>query len=276
MTLYRIKDWSVHFENNRTRELKAMAWVPVPNKQDGDGYTTLVSRENGAAILGAWLVILQIASKCDPRGTLLRDGKKPHDPHSLARISRLPAGIIQEALEICVKEVQWIEIVEDITIPQDGATIPQGGAPRVCARNEGKGMELKEQKEGANVPAENSDPPLVRLMTALNTAYQRSPKQAWNYADEQAAVDTIKRDGWEPELQLILTHRRKLSPDDRRFYAPSVFSCLSKFDEWLDKARVQKAAPIKSTPPPAIAGKPQDAATLQKMADQIAAHRKEL
>ena len=120
------------------------------------------------------------------------------------------------------------------------------------------------------------DPPLVRLMTSLNTAYQRNPKQVWNYADEQAAVDAIKRDGWESELELIFKHRRKLSPDDRKFYAPSVFSCLSKFDEWLDKARAQKIAPIKSSPPPPHRGKLQDADTLKKMAGQLAAHRKEL
>ena len=121
-----------------------------------------------------------------------------------------------------------------------------------------------------------ADPPLVRLMTSLNTAYQRSPKQAWTYADEQAAVDAVKREGWESDLELILTHRRKLPLDDRRFFAPSVFSCLSKFDEWLDKARAQKIAPIKSTPPPKVSGSPQDEATLKKMAAQLSAHRKAL
>lgn len=120
-----------------------------------------------------------------------------------------------------------------------------------------------------------ADPPLVRLMTLLNTAYQRSAKQAWNYTDEQAAVDAIKRDGWESELELILKHRRKLSPDDRKFYAPSVFSCLSKFDEWLDKARAQKIEPIKSSPPPEPKGTRQDETVLKKFAEQIAAQRKE-
>ncbi len=155
MTFFRIKDWNVHFENNRTRDLKVMAWIPVPNKHDGDGYTALVDRENGSAILGAWLVILQVASKCDPRGSLLRDGKKPHTSHSIARITRLPAGIIQEALDICSKEVQWIEIVELTDNPQEGAVIPQEGAITPHPTDEeGKGMELKEEKGTCSVFSE--------------------------------------------------------------------------------------------------------------------------
>ncbi len=147
MKLYRITNWNETYENNRTRELKSMAWVPVPNTHDGDGYTTLVDRKNGAAILGAWLVILQVASKCEPRGTLVRDGGKPHDARSLSRMTRLPEQIIKEAIEICSIETQWLEIAEvaeesqdDAEIPQDGAEIPQDGD------YEGKGREWKEGK----------------------------------------------------------------------------------------------------------------------------------
>ena len=50
----RIRNWKDHFENNRTRELKTMAWVPVPNRMDDLGYIRLVTHPNGAAHLGAW------------------------------------------------------------------------------------------------------------------------------------------------------------------------------------------------------------------------------
>jgi hypothetical protein len=62
MNILRIRDWSEHFENNRTKELVRMAWVPVPNKQDGDGYTELLDHVNGAAHLGAWIAIVELAS----------------------------------------------------------------------------------------------------------------------------------------------------------------------------------------------------------------------
>src|SRR5215204_7119419 len=102
MDTYRIRDWGKHFENNRTRDLKALHFVILPNKHDGDGYTELLDHPNGAAHYGAWVAIVQVASRgshlaggcgnpagcCECRGVMLRDGAKAHDPSSLARITR--------------------------------------------------------------------------------------------------------------------------------------------------------------------------------------------
>jgi hypothetical protein len=68
--MLRIVDWELHFENNRTKELKRLTWVPFPNRHDGDGYTELLDHPDGAAHYGAWCAMVQVASKCDPRGTL--------------------------------------------------------------------------------------------------------------------------------------------------------------------------------------------------------------
>jgi uncharacterized phage protein (TIGR02220 family) len=153
--IYQVANWHERYENNRTRELKAMAWVPVPNSHDGDGYTLLVCRDNGAAYLGAWIAILQVASRCDPRGTLLRDGKKPHDAASISRMTRLPEDIIQATLEVCLNECNWL-IIKDA---QEGAEMPQEGAAisHLAAKNgregkEGKGAEGK-GTEVASLPA---------------------------------------------------------------------------------------------------------------------------
>ncbi len=163
MPIYRIKDWKLHFENNRTRELKVLAWVPVPNKMDGDGYTELVSHPSGAAHLGAWLAMVEIASRCEPRGTLVRahapqegatrsqepapQGRtrpRPHDSGSPSRISRLPAAVFDEVIPRLL-EIGWIEEVspeevEATDIPQEGATRSQEPAPS-RARAEGNGRE---------------------------------------------------------------------------------------------------------------------------------------
>lgn len=151
MTVYKIRNWDEDFENNRTRDMKNMNWVPVPNSHDGDGYTTLVSRENGAAFLGAWLVILQLASKCAPRGTLLRSGGKPHDSASISRITRLPEKLITETLKVCTDEIQWIEKEQLSNAPQEGAEIPQEGAlfPHPTDE-EGKGREGKKEGKGTS------------------------------------------------------------------------------------------------------------------------------
>jgi hypothetical protein len=124
MTAYKIVGWGKYYENNRTRELKRMAWVPMPNKFDGDGYTYLVDGPTGAACFGAWCALVEVASRCDVRGTLLRTGGAPHDSESLSRITRLPEKIWNEVLPILVS-IGWIERYE---IPQEGAGIPQEGA----------------------------------------------------------------------------------------------------------------------------------------------------
>ena len=124
--MLRITAWNDHFENNRTRELKVLRWVPVPNTLDGDGYTDLIEHPRGAAHFGVWIILVEIASRCNPRGTLLRGCKTPHDYRSISRISRVPQKLVAEAVERLV-QIGWLETVTEI--PQEGATLgPQDNA----------------------------------------------------------------------------------------------------------------------------------------------------
>jgi len=149
--ILRVKDWADHFENNRTRDLKTLNWVPVPNKHDGDGYTVLVDHKNGAAHLGAWMVILQVASKCDVRGTLMRTNGKPHNAMTLSRITGITESVLDEAIKrLTDDEIGWLEVVDGkgiVKSPQLSAVKPQG-----VAQKEGKGK--KEQKEGKRAHGE--------------------------------------------------------------------------------------------------------------------------
>jgi hypothetical protein len=185
MTTYRIKDWHVNFENNRTRELKVLTWVPMPNKHDGDGYTELLDHADGAAHYGVWAILVQIASKCDPRGTLLRDVRRnpapacgdpapacgdpapacdggktvlteqakcqiPHDFASLSRMSRIPQKVISAAIPRLL-QIGWLEQV--IEIPQEDATAPHFSAPpSQGSASEWNGMEWKGIEEKPPTP----------------------------------------------------------------------------------------------------------------------------
>ncbi len=71
--VYSIANWDANFENNRTRELKKLAWVPIPNRMDGSSYRELVEHPNGAAHFGVWIGLVEIASTCDPRGQSRRN-----------------------------------------------------------------------------------------------------------------------------------------------------------------------------------------------------------
>lgn len=110
---YRVVDGE-KFEKSRSREVQKMSWVAVPNKLDGDGFSTLLDHPNGAAHYGAWMVILLVASKCEPRWTLTRDGVRPHDSTSLARISGIPKNVFDEVLvRLTENEVGWLETVDE-------------------------------------------------------------------------------------------------------------------------------------------------------------------
>jgi len=178
---YRIVDWERLYENNRTRDMKAMQWVPVPVKHDGFGYCSLVEK-NGAARLGAWLAILQTAAKSHPRGTLLRDGRHPHTAESIAVKTRLDAGIIAETIQVCLSEsVQWLEVVDSqgnaICRAVLGAEIPQAGAeiPQAGARKGRKGIEEK----GTLAPPARVRNPVIDALGSIEGNIAELDKAAW-------------------------------------------------------------------------------------------------
>ena len=67
---YRIRGWVELFENAQSRKCARLTWVPVPNKHDGKSFRRLMGLPNGPSLYGAWLLLLQVASKCPERGVL--------------------------------------------------------------------------------------------------------------------------------------------------------------------------------------------------------------
>lgn len=172
--MYRIKDWHSTFENNRSRELKRLDWVPVPNTMDTGGYIELVEEHpNGAAHFGAWMAIVEIASRQKTRGMLPQlPAGIPHSDAAIARllsrISRIPAIVFMELLpRLLDPNIGWIEQADQIqhdasikeekpsartaTIPHEGAGIPHDDATiphEGAALRERAGARLITRKEG--------------------------------------------------------------------------------------------------------------------------------
>ena len=144
---YRIKEWDTYYENNRTRDLKNMSWVPIPNKLAGDGYTWMIEQKNGAALYGAWIACVHLASTCDPRGTLLRHSNEPHDINSISRITRISESILKEMLDFTVSKCKWMEIIDlggGTVISHNGAAKPQDAALNRTEQKEQNRTEYKE------------------------------------------------------------------------------------------------------------------------------------
>lgn len=115
MRVMRIVNWSQSFETAENKKLLRLTWLALPTKQEGDGYTELMSaHENGCAHFGAWTAMLQLAAKCTPRGTLVRNlgGRSvAHDAASVGRITRVPVSVLEEAIPRLV-EIGWLEAIE--------------------------------------------------------------------------------------------------------------------------------------------------------------------
>lgn len=139
--MYVIANWEIHFENNRTRNRKTIHWVPFPNTHDGAGYAELLDHHDGPAHYGTWCAIVQLASRCQPRGKLIRSNGQPHDSVSLSRVIKFPTKTIEAAMNRFVT-IGWMKIEV-----YDGEVIPKASAP---AAPEPKGK--KEVDPAASIP----------------------------------------------------------------------------------------------------------------------------
>jgi len=115
--MWRIKDWNNHYENAKSEVVQAARWVPVPNKQDGDGYLTLLDHKDGAAHYGCFMAIVLLASKCGAhgaRGNLRQSNGIPHTVETISRKTHMPPALVLATLNRCRGvEVGWVEWVDD-------------------------------------------------------------------------------------------------------------------------------------------------------------------
>lgn len=139
MKSYRIRNWENLFENNRSRTVKDLSWVAIPNRHDGENFSAIMLHPKGAEIFAAWVLILQVASRCQPRGSLLRDGGKPHTPKTLSIKTRAPEEWFVIALEFLANETDWIEVEELALGCQPGVSQPTAACQ--VGDEEGNGRE---------------------------------------------------------------------------------------------------------------------------------------
>ncbi len=231
---YRVANWGANYENNRTRELKKLEWVPVPNKMDGAGYTELVDHPNGAAHFGAWIAILEIASRQTVRGVIPQ--ASAGIAQALARISRLPLSVFQEVLPR-LELIGWIEpipgrVAEKIQqiqpldeIPHDGAEIPQASAGIPAL----KGMELKGTEGNGKTLSPPADAgvgeanPSMDLVRTVGSWFEREFWPAWPVKENKPpavkAAKKISPSEYAAVMDGLLRQRSRILSMDRPIHA---------------------------------------------------------
>lgn len=162
--MLRIANWSKHYETAETRKVVSLRWVPVPNKQ-GKGYAKLV-RKHGAAGLGVWVAILQMAST---RNRDERDGSLDYSVEDMSDVSRIPAESFVEVLPT-LQEIGWLQGVttESGCHPDDPGDSP---GRRKEGRTEGRSEGTESKEENSPQPPkggqERSLRPHIQIGDAL-------------------------------------------------------------------------------------------------------------
>lgn len=148
VTMYVIRDWNEHFEISESRKYKNLSWVALPNKHDGKSYRRLVRLEDGAAIFGVWIAIVQVASKCPERG-VLADADGPLTPEDISDKTGMSESLVVRALEVLSSErIKWIIAVEN----------PSQGSPE----------NAHFQWRASGVPGDSPGAPLIHNPTQPN------------------------------------------------------------------------------------------------------------
>ena len=148
LRLYRIREWDERYENNRSRRVQNLQWVPTPNHHDGDGYIYIMGLPDAAEIFAGWMLILQVASRCHPRGTLVRASGAPHSAESLAAKTRGQVEWFKKALEVLSgADAHWLELCD---IPEENSKAHPGVTPASprCHSGDAKVTKKEGKKEG--------------------------------------------------------------------------------------------------------------------------------
>lgn len=111
--LYIIKDWKDIYETHDSRKYKGLNWVALPNRWDGRGFRRAMKHERHIEIFAAWPLILQIASRCQVRGTLQGDDGVPLTAQDMEDKTGLDVKCFDIALNVLSsQEIGWIEVKE--------------------------------------------------------------------------------------------------------------------------------------------------------------------
>ncbi len=223
MKLYRIHKWNDWFENSRSRKVADLGWVPIPNRHDGECYSAIVAHPDGAKIYSAWILMLQVVSKCHERGTLVRDNLKPHTPATLSLKTRAPQKWFEVAIAFLTTETDWL-VVEDIKdeCHADTTTIPPEYQPSAEER----------KKEGKERKGDWEPSP---LMLRFNKCLKRRNATKWS----EKEIDALKEIGEPAEEDLTALERYYTAtiPPDKDYRRRDLITVLNNFNGEVDRAR---------------------------------------
>lgn len=244
MKLYKIRDWGNLYENSRSRVVDDLTWVKFTNRHDGENFSMIMAHPEGAKIFSAFVLMVQIASRCNPRGTLIRSTQVPHDGTSMAVKCRAPKEWFEIALPYLETQTDWIEVEEFEPKRQSG----DAQVPSICrpSAEERKKERIERKKEGGGLvdqkewKAAELNGAYKQFKGEVAALYGRTEGQTWNYQEDFAMIQISKRPNLMAEWAALKAYRSKM--EDQKFFPRSVSTLLENWDKTLDASRTHKTA----------------------------------
>ncbi len=237
--LYKIKNWEELYENNRSRKVKDLQWVPTPNRHDGDGFIYIMSLPDASEVYAGWMLILQVASRCHPRGTLVRGNGTPHTAASLAAKTRGRVEWFEKALAALLDdEVGWLKSDKN---PQENGkahldvtlTSPRCHPSDVKVTKKERKKEGKERKERIQQP-----------LRGWEEIYQAYPRKIGKKDAQKAILKALKAKRHSELLEATKAFSEAVKGADKKFIPhPSTWFNRGSYDdersEWSEAGRSQ-------------------------------------
>lgn len=233
---YQIIDWDKHYENNRSRQVERLQWVSVPNRHDGEGYSIIMADIRAAEIFAAWILMIQVASKCKTRGSLVRDDGTPMSLRAISLKTRGDLKWFEYAIPKLL-EVGWIQPLTSCC--DHGAPERQASDAQVTPSCEERREENGKKEENHNFDQDDS-----RLDFDLEESQKpkRSKKTApltWNNQTGWVGLTpeiVVALNAINPgvDLEQEMAHANAWLIGQGKPHSPRAMSFLSN---WLKKAK---------------------------------------
>jgi len=235
-----IKDWDLHFENDRSRQRQNCSFVCVPNKQHGMGFCRIMAEPDGAAIYGIWHMILGACSQQKVRdGWLTENGEQAGSAwgvDDLALKFRRPEAEIARAIQCLTSDkVGWLvdheetNEIDEIIASNNALTADSPPSPLKEGKKEG--IEGK-NGNGVFVPT----PSMIRA----GKLYNRRESTKWTAQEIKAikAISPINDD----DFKAIERYYTAKLPPDSDYRRRDLVTLLNNWNGEVDRARKFKPA----------------------------------
>ena len=104
----KIANWEQGFEVAQNRRIEGrLAWVAMPTRHDSRGYRKLIRSRGGVKSFACWVAMVQVAARCEVRGTLADDRGVALDADDLEAMTDIPASDFQSAIPILCS-IGWL------------------------------------------------------------------------------------------------------------------------------------------------------------------------